>query len=79
MEPGDLRQFRDVTATTPPRNHWVSGRCFMVIGFSSLDAPLPVYKDHNTTVSFLVEGGDLVRGWGYEWIRNNSEALDGTR
>lgn len=79
MEPGDLRQFRDVSGSSPPRNHWVSGRCFMVIGLSSLDPPLPVYRDANTVVDFLIEGGELVRDWGYLWVLNNSEALDAAR
>lgn len=62
MKPGDLRRFSD-RLTGSPRTVAVVGRPFMVLEASS------------TQVSFLVDGR-IERGWGSDWVIENSEVLD---
>jgi hypothetical protein len=71
VNPGDLRRFKDKLAPTPdghPRDE-VTGRSFMV---------LDIWRYGVERVCFLVDGR-IERGWCFNWVKQNSEALDTSR
>ena len=68
MKPGDLRQFKD-GLTGSARTQSVAGRPFMVLEAATTWNP-PALR-----VSFLIDGR-IERGWGGDWVEQNSEVID---
>ena len=66
MKPGDLRRFKD-KLTGSPRTHALLGRPFMVLEAGGTET--------SHWVSFLVDGR-IERGWGGDWVIENSEVID---
>ena len=71
MKPGDLRRFSDKLVPAPAfhQDREVAGRHFMVID---------IWCYGGERVCFLVDGR-IERGWCFNWVKQNSEVINGTR
>ena len=69
MKPGDLRRFKDFRNGSA-RSLQLVGRPFMVLEAGGTET--------SHWVSFLVDGR-IERGWGGDWVKQNSEAISETR
>ena len=67
MKPGDLRCFKNFRNGSA-RSLQLIGRPFMVL---EVDPASPDAR----RMAFLVDGR-LEKGWGYDWVESNSEAID---
>ena len=68
MKPGDLRRFKDFRNGSA-RSLQLIGRPFVVLEAAEAE------RRADAWVSFLVDGR-LEKGWGYDWVESNSEAID---
>ena len=69
MKPGDLRRFKDDVgdAYGSPMTR-ITGRLLMVQEVFQSSGSSP-------TVTILIDGR-LEAGWGYQWVKDNTEALN---
>lgn len=68
MQPGDLRKFKE-GLTGSARTQSVAGRPFMILEAATTWNP-PALR-----VSFLIDGR-IERGWGGDWVEQNSGVID---
>ena len=69
MKPGDLRQFKDELRTSAHASK-VAGRPFMVLEAATTETAC--------WVNFLIDGR-IERGWGGDWVEQNSEVIHESR
>ena len=66
MQPGDLRRFREGFRAVGAEH--LRGRVFMVL-------EVITHGPGARTANILV-GGAVLHGWGYPWVKENSETIN---